>query len=161
MKKLLLLSLACFCLAACETTPTVYGAYRPDTHVGYVETPIEPGRWRITFHGGPGASPERVGDLALRRAAELTLQQGYDWFRVTDRYGEATGGNGPVVSLGGGGADFGGHSAVGVGAGVGFTLGGGPRISRTIEVFMGHGATPQAPDAYDARGVMRGLGSPA
>jgi hypothetical protein len=158
MRRLLLVTLAAASLAACETTPTVYQPLSTASAVGYSEMPIEQDRWRVTFRGGPGADPARVADLALRRAAELTLARGYDWFRVTQRYGEGRGGGGPVVSLGAGSASFGRGSAFGVGGGLGFDLGGGPRLTETIEVLMGHGAAPREPDVYDAHDVARSLG---
>jgi hypothetical protein len=158
MNRFLLVLLAALSLAACATTPTVYQPLSADTAVGYSEFPIEQDRWRITFRGGPGAEPGRVADLALRRAAELTLAHGYDWFRVTQRYGEGRGGGGPIVSLGAGGASFGGGSAFGVGGGLGFDLGGGPRVSQTLEILMGHGEAPREPDVYDAHEVIRAMG---
>ena len=144
-------------LVACET-PTVYGPVSGQG-IGYSEQPLEQGRWRVTFQGGPGAGQDRVADLALLRAADLTLAQGYDWFRVTNRYSHPGGGGaGPFVSLGGGGASFGRGGAVGVGGGVGFDLGGGPRASQTLEIVMGTGARPDEPDAYDARQVRASIG---
>jgi hypothetical protein len=119
---------------------------------------IEQGRWRVTFRGGPGADANRVNDLALLRAADITLREGYDWFRVTDRRTEASGDNGPRVNLGAGGANFGGHTAVGLGGGVGFNLGGGPRITQTLEVMMGKGPAPHEPDVYDAREIRKTVG---
>ena len=91
---------------------------------------IEPGRYRVTFHGGPGAPPAQVQDYALLRAADLTLADGYDWFRVTDRDMRLTGGNGPRLGLGIGGASFGRHSAVGGSVGTGFTSAAARRRSR-------------------------------
>ncbi len=158
MKKLLLISFAALSLTACATTPTVYQPINTNTAIGYSEIPIEQDRWRVTFRGGPGADPARVADLALRRAAELTVARGYDWFRVTQRYSDGRAGGGPVVSLGAGGASFGGGSAFGLGGGVGFDLGGGPRVSQTLEILMNHGAAPREPDAYDARAVIQSMG---
>jgi len=156
-----LIILAVLCLTACVDAPTVYQPLSADTHVGYQESPIEQDRWRIVFAGGPGADPARVADLALRRAAELTLARGGDWFRVTQRATERRAGNGPYVSLGAGGADFGRHSAVGVGGDVGFDLGGGPRTIQTLEILIGRGPAPREPDVYDAHDVARTLGAPA
>ncbi len=154
MKKLLLLAIASLSLAACQTTPTVYGPATGPRGVGYVESAIEQGRWRVTFRGGPGADANRVGDLALLRAADLTLREGYDWFRVTERHTEVSGEDaGPRVGLGVGGASFGRGSAVGVGGGVGFNLGGGPSFVGTLEILMGKGPTPHDPDVYDARQI--------
>ena len=153
MRKLLLFACAAALLAACQTTPTVYApAAGPET-AGYSESPIENDRWRVTFRGQPGTDATRVYDLALQRAAELTLAKGYDWFRVTERQGAARGGGGPVVSLGIGGASFGHHSAVGASGETGFDLGGGPANVTTIEILMNKGPAPREPDAYDARQI--------
>lgn len=157
MRTIFLLCVAALCLTACDT-PTVYGPATGPEASGYSEMAIERDRWRVTFHGGSHADLRRVEDLALLRAADLTLAQGYDWFRIVDRYGETRGDSGPVVSLGAGGADFGGHSAVGLGGAMGFDLGGGPRITRTIEILMGRGAPPREPYVYDARGVRQTIG---
>ena len=81
----LLLTLA---LGAC-TTPTVYAPLQTPAGSGFSETRIEADRWRVTFRGGSDAGRERVADLTLLRAAQLTLAQGYDWFRITERYGQA------------------------------------------------------------------------
>jgi hypothetical protein len=128
--------------------------------VGFSEYRIEPGRYRITFRGGPGAPPEQVSDYAIRRAADLALADGYDWFRVTDRViAGAAPDQGPRVSLGLGGGNYGWHSGVGVGVGTSFNLGPGPALAATIEVVMGHGPKPADPGAYDARGVSRTVGA--
>lgn len=146
-------------LAACATVPTYYQPAAAPAGVGYSEMRIEAGRYRITFQGGPGAPPEQVSDYALLRAADLALADGYDWFQVTDRYLRRTGqGNGPRIGLGVGGADFGRRSSVGVGLGTSFNLGPGPAVVATVEVVMGKGAKPAAPEAYDARDLRRTLG---
>jgi hypothetical protein len=131
--------------------------------MGYAEAPIEHDRWRVTFHGGGGADARQVGDLALRRAAELTLAKGYDWFRIADRQVEGAPGGGvrPDVSVGIGGADFGGgRGGIGAGGGVGFSFpaGGGAAVTVTLEILMGHGPAPREPDAYDAREVRHSFG---
>jgi len=73
-------------LSACQT-PT---PYQPLTrgHAGqggYTETRIEPDRWRVSFAGNAVTSRETVEAYLLYRAAELTLQNGYDWFAMVDR----------------------------------------------------------------------------
>jgi hypothetical protein len=149
-------------LAACATQPTYYQpAARPDA-VGFSEFRIEPGRYRVTFRGGPGAPPEQVADYALLRAADLALADGYDWFRITDRFMRQTGeGSGSRLSVGAGDTSFGSHSAVGLGVGTSFNLGGGPALIQTIEVLMGKGAPPAGADVYDARGVRKSIGQRA
>ena len=162
MKRPVLFALAALSLAACATAPTVYQPAAGPNDVGYSEYRIEPGRYRVTFRGGPGAPPEQVTDLALIRAADLALADGYDWFRVSDRFiRQAAGDRGPDVSLGVGGMSFGRHSATGVGIGTGFNLGSGPALAATLEVFMGRGPRPPGLDVYDAHAVRRTLGRPA
>jgi hypothetical protein len=73
-------------LAACAT-PT---PYQPNirgqaTSGGYSEVRIEPNRYRVTFAGNSLTSRETVEGYLLFRAAELTTQAGYDWFRIVDR----------------------------------------------------------------------------
>lgn len=147
-------------LAACASAPTVYGPAASPTAVGFSDYRIEPGRYRITFRGGPGAPPEQVSDYALLRAADLALADGFDWFRVSDRILQRTGaGNGPQLSIGGGSADFGRHSAVGLGVGTSFNLGGGPSLTQSLEVVMGRGSPPRDADIYDAREIRRTIGA--
>jgi len=62
---------------------------------GYAETALGPGRYAVTYvspslsaHGNPGqdyglgGEKQRVADLALWRAAQLALEQGYPAFQV-------------------------------------------------------------------------------
>jgi hypothetical protein len=164
MRPRLFLFLALLGLGACASTPTVYQpAARPGA-VGYAETAIERDRWRVSFHGGGGASVQRVGDLAMQRAADLTLAKGYDWFRVTERQVEGgPRGVHPSLSLGLGGADFGnGRTAMGAAGGVGLDFTGlGQGVTVTLEILMGHGEAPREADAYDARQVRHGFGPQA
>src|SRR6185369_14641573 len=53
---------------------------------GYSESQIEANRWRVTFAGNSLTSRETVEGYLLFRAAELTTQQGYDWFSIEDRH---------------------------------------------------------------------------
>ena len=162
MKQLLAAFACSTALVACATAPTVYGPSAPGRQaVGFSEYRIEPGRYRVTFRGGGGAPPAQVADYALLRAAELTLTDGYDWFRVADRWMEGAPDRGPQVSIGGGSASFGRRSSVGVGVGTSFSLGGGPSLSQTIEVVMGRGAAPRDADVYDARSIQREIGGRA
>jgi hypothetical protein len=56
---------------------------------GYSEIRIEPDRWRVTFTGNTVTSRETVEGYLLFRAAELTLQNGDDWFSIVDRQTDA------------------------------------------------------------------------
>lgn len=157
MKRLIPL-LAALSLAGCATTPTLYQPATGPQAVGYVEQQIEPGRYRVTFQGGPGAPRAYVEDLALLRAADLALAGGYDWFRVSDRYFQGRPDSAPRIGIGMGGGDYGYRSGVSVGLGTSFSLGGGPSLTATLEVFMGKGARPPGTDVYDARGLRETLG---
>ncbi len=151
MTRALLLALA-LGLSACAT-PSVYAPATRPGGAGFSEMRIENDRFRVTYRDA--ANDAQAADFALLRAAELTLAQGYDWFvvdqRSTDREGQ---GSGPRISIGGGSSNYGGHSSVGVGAGVGFNLGGGPKSTVSLEIRLGRGPKPETVNAYDARSVQ-------
>jgi hypothetical protein len=155
------LILAALALAACET-PTVFAPAATPGASGYTETRIEQDRWRVTFRGGSDADQRRVEDLTLLRAAQLTLQQGYDWFRITERYNEAEPPRGPTLSVDAGTEDYGRHGGSSFGVGVGgIPLGGGPILAETVEIVMGKGQRPNDPGAYDAHDVARSIAPPS
>lgn len=152
MTRALLLAPLLALVHACAT-PAVYAPAMRAGGAGYSETRIENDRYRVTYRDA--ANEAAAADFALLRAAELTLAQGYDWFvvdqRSTDREGS---GSGPRISIGGGSTNYGGRSSVGVGAGVGFNLGGGPKSTVSLEIRLGRGAKPDTVNAYDARQVQ-------
>jgi len=71
---------------ACAT-PTPYHPLdrRGSPTGGYSEQQIEGNRYRVTFVGNQFTSRERVENYLLYRAAELTLQKGYDGFTIVQR----------------------------------------------------------------------------
>jgi hypothetical protein len=83
-------SICLLALSACATTST---PYQPDTTSqrvlgGYSEQRLGDNRFKVGFHGNALTSRERVEGYMLYRAAELTVQNGYDWFRVVNRLTE-------------------------------------------------------------------------
>lgn len=157
-----IIAAGCLALAACASAPTVYAPAGGPSTPGYSEMRIEPGRYRVTFRGGPGAPEEQVSDYALLRAADLAIAEGYDWFRLVEKQTRmASANNGPRVSVGAGGGPGPFRSGVGVGVGTSFNLGGGPALSQTIEVLMGKGPKPGDREVYDARDVRRVIGARA
>ena len=78
-------ALAIATLGACETAgPTPYQPESASAR-GYSETKIEDNRWRISFKGNSLTGRETVENYMLYRAAELTLQSGYDNFTIVNR----------------------------------------------------------------------------
>ncbi|ULQ47618.1 hypothetical protein JN531_004860 [Flagellatimonas centrodinii] len=69
--------LAATTLAACATaTP-----YQPLTNgQGYADLRIEPNRHRVTFQGNSATERQTVENYLLLRAAELTIENGFDYF---------------------------------------------------------------------------------
>lgn len=71
-------------LAACQSGPTPYQPAAGYSR-GYSETKLEDTRYRISFKGNNLTDRETVENYMLFRAAELTVQSGYDTFTVVSR----------------------------------------------------------------------------
>jgi hypothetical protein len=73
-------------LAACVTA-TPYQPLNPHGYSpgGYSEQRLEDNRYRVTFTGNEFTSRQRVENYLLYRAAELTLQAGFDGFTMVTR----------------------------------------------------------------------------
>lgn len=74
-------------LGGCSTTSTPYQPVSTSNRVsgGYSEVRLEADRYRVTFSGNMFTSRDKVEGYLLYRAAELTTQQGYDWFVIRQR----------------------------------------------------------------------------
>jgi hypothetical protein len=153
-------------LAACASQ-TPYGPQDASGY-GYAETRIESNRFRVAFSGNSLTDQETVETYLLYRAAELTLERGYDWFEIVERDTDAN------------------RRIVGTGPYPGFhrsafhyryfhpAYGWYPwydpfwndvsyrevtRYQADAEVFMGRGQKSDSPRAYDAREVQANLGA--
>ncbi|AZU03662.1 hypothetical protein X907_1124 [Glycocaulis alkaliphilus] len=162
IKLVFLAAIGSAALFACAPTQTTYG---PATGaagqaIGFDSLRITDNRWRVSFTAGADVSTAGAERLALRRAAELTLENGYDWFEIVDRRVESTTGRNPVRVGGSAGTSVGsrGYRASGVGLGVSFSPGQEGRTLVSLEIIARHGATPDAPNAYDARSLMAATG---
>ena len=148
-------------LAACAATgPAAYGP-ADEKGFGYNEQRIEDNRFRVTYQGSGGMPPGLVEDYALRRAAELALANGYEWFRVvgSDIAGEERGG--VSVGTGFGTSSYGRRSSVGVGVGADLgRVGAQEFFTVRMDVLMGSGEVSEEDDVYDARGVLDALTGP-
>ena len=139
-------------LAACATA-TPYQPLSGDT--GYTEQRLEANRYRVSFAGNSSTPRETVETYLLYRAAELTLDNQYDWFTLSARDTEAA----PAksgFSFGIGGFSGGSHSGVGLGVGTGTPRT--PEYSNSAEVVMYKGTKPDNdPHAYNARELQANL----
>ena len=169
--------------AGCATETTYHPAVGQGfSRTGFSERQVEPNRWLVNFAGNTVTSRDTVERYLLFRAAQLTLEQGSDYFvevdRDTDRQTRtySTPGFGPGYGYGGlGYGGFGGfwspgwrfHRGFGGWGGWGF---GDPffddydvrtvdRVEAQAQIVMYHGAVPRDnPRAFNARAVVQTLG---
>jgi len=148
-------------LTACAGTPTPYAPTSSDGY-GFREQQVETDRYIVTFAGNGSTSADLVADMALRRAADLTLTHGFEWFEIVGRTDGANGGSnrGSGVHIGVGGVSGSRGSSVGTSVGLSLPLGGGSggASSTALEIKMGSGERPARPSVYDALEVSRNLG---
>jgi len=167
-------------LAACQTaTPYGPAATTGRYATGFSEFRIDDSHWRVTFKGNSLTSRETVEKYLLYRAAELTVQQGYDWFeasdRQTERHSRVVGtadpfyGSGFGLSYGWGWRPawryYGPRGWIGWNPWIGdpfwaddIDLQQIDRYEATAELTMGKGAPPADHKVFDARQVMANLG---
>ncbi|MBI1365509.1 MAG: hypothetical protein GC153_06080 [Alphaproteobacteria bacterium] len=168
IRKLALLAIGALALAACATS-TPYQPASQGRGYGFSEQQIESNRYRITFRGNSSTTREMVENSLLYRAAELTVQNGFDYFIVQERNTEANksysttaepaffGHYGfgypgyyyafPYYAYGWGWAPYNSYTRE-------FT-----RYSAVAYIVMMKGDKPQDnPQAFDARSVMKNLG---
>jgi len=146
--------LAALALTACATAPT-YGPSDGDSY-GYRDQIIETGRYRVSYFADDRQEAESG---ALRRAAELTLQEGFDHFVIISRSNETTQ-QAPrsSVSIGGGTASSRSGFGLGVSVPIGETR---EEVSTWLEIIMGEGPKPaDAIQAYDAADTLNNLRGP-
>jgi hypothetical protein len=142
-------------LAACATaTP-----YQPaQDGQGYVEQRIESNRYRIRFMGNSSTPRETVENYMLYRAAELTLNAGYDYFVMSANDTEARTRYSQSVSAYGGpgwGWGWGGRGGFGLGVSSSTPI---TDYNAQAIVLMFKGKKPDSdPNAYDARAVRESL----
>src|SRR5258706_9281034 len=75
-------------LCACATGPA-YRTQASDSGIGYSDEKISPTRNRVSFSGDNETTRTQVEDYLLRRAAELTMRAGYNYFLLDNRSTEA------------------------------------------------------------------------
>ncbi len=146
-------------LAGCSVAPTPYQALGENG--GYSEQQIENNRYSVKFTGNQSTPRDTVESYALFRAAEVTLENGHDYFKVVSREVEpvvtSVRGASPRIGIGVGG----GSSNVGIGLSTGF---GGGRADYSyagyLDIVMFDGEKPEGErDAYTALDVIENLKS--
>lgn len=83
-------------LGACATATPYQAASTSDR--GYSDQQIESNRWMVNFSGNSMTDRQTVETYLLYRAAELTVQNGYDHFRMVRRATDADSSFVPVGS---------------------------------------------------------------
>lgn len=78
--KAVILPLLMIGLGAPACTTSSYQPQSARSASGYSETRLNETSWRVEYVGAGADSRETVERYMLRRAAELTLENGYDWF---------------------------------------------------------------------------------
>jgi len=162
LRTITVLSLAAV-LAGCAGGPTPY-QQAGDSRYGYAEQAVENDRYRVMFSGNSLTERDTVETYLLYRAAELTLERGYDHFRLVQRDTEAD-----RRLVGTGGYDhfnvhyryfhpsygwYGWRDPFWNDVNVREVS----RYEAMAEIVLGRGAAPDTPDAFEAREVVRNLG---
>ncbi|HEY1078030.1 MAG TPA: hypothetical protein VGE51_15160 [Fontimonas sp.] len=71
-------------VTACATT-TPYQPREGKRGYGYSEQMLESNRYRVNYTGNASTPRETVENYLLYRAAELTLQHGYNYFKIAQQ----------------------------------------------------------------------------
>ena len=138
------LSILCLSLlAACASEPL------PPVGVSAQDT--GPSQAHVAFRGFNGMRQSVVSDSVLLAAAELAVNDGYDWLQVTHRSMEMAPPVAPQVSTNFKGATDSGSYA-------NQQLSDYQAHLAKLDVQFGHGAPPAGADIYVAKAVVRDLG---
>ncbi len=168
MRQVLLCMVAAASVVACSSMPT---PYQPalGSRWGYEENQIETNRFRVSFGGNSLTDRETVETYLLYRSAELTVEQGYDYFEVVTR---ATDADTRYIRSGSSYSPY--YSGFSVRYAYYHPRWGWhgwrdplwddvhtrevTRYEASAEIIMGRGSKPDTANAFDARDVMANLG---
>jgi len=138
-------ALATVALVACVAAP--YEEWEWWTGTGYWEAQLEEDTFRVSFKGNGFTSDERLEDLAMLRAAQITLDNGFEYFVIVDEApDEFALLGGPAMT------PISDHVLVGVSGKIRKLI-----VTKTIQCF--HEAPPDAPMALDAQSSARSIRS--
>jgi hypothetical protein len=143
---------ALFALSACAK-PTPYRAAAGEGDLGYVEQATGEGQYRIGFTGNGLTTRKTVDLYLLYRAAELTEEQGYDYFIVGQRkeYIDPQGIAGRQSQV-----SFARRQELLIGSGIRARFGEEvvDRYGAEIEILMQKGEAPRSPNVHRADDVI-------
>lgn len=83
MIRTLLAAILAIGIAACTSAP-IYEAAQDPNDFGYSDQKIEENRYRVTYNGDASTSRSAVENFLLYRMSEITLENGFDYFKVLD-----------------------------------------------------------------------------
>ena len=154
----MILLTAIIALTGCATAiGTSYGP-ADDKGFGYQDSKIESDRFRVAFSGDGATPPDLVEDYALLRAAELTIANNHDWFRVVSRNVSREERGGVGLGAGVGSGSYGRRGGVNVGVGGNFgKVGARQFFTARLEILCGSGEMPSDDEVYDARAVVSSI----
>jgi len=96
--KAIVIAVAILGLCACASHDTDYVKAQGARDHGFSESQISENRYRVSFKGNRSTSRDKIKDYALMRAAELTILNGHDWFKVMNQDTEQERQSRPVAS---------------------------------------------------------------
>jgi hypothetical protein len=142
--RIFIMAAAAALATACASQGPVYESRMDGGRYGYAETMIEPNRIQIRYNGDTLTPRETVETYLLYRAAETTIQRGFDYFVVV---AHATDEESRYENLSGGRVRLAGATFREV-----------SRHNATADILMFEGERPPfIANAYDARAVQQAL----
>ncbi|MEM7765031.1 MAG: hypothetical protein AAF290_13275 [Pseudomonadota bacterium] len=162
---------ALIALSGCSSVGGYVAAPTPDDY-GYSDEVVDAQTYRVHFNAKQILNTRRLADYTLRRAAEVTVENGYDWFSIVEP-GEPvtdTGADKPAnysfmparqftgLQQGPGRANLRNMGSVTNSPNITGDPSERPLDGLTIEIYVGAGEVPADGFAYDAKGI---LGIPA
>ncbi len=83
--KKIMIGASVIALTACATSTPYQPASKPGGYDGFSQTMIENDRARVTFGGNSLTKRGDVENSLIYRAAEMTVERGFDWFELQER----------------------------------------------------------------------------
>jgi hypothetical protein len=88
--RILIIAAVAALASACASQGSIYQSRSDGDRYGYAEMQLEPNRLRVSYNGDTLTSRETVDTYLLYRAAEATLERGFDYFVIATHDIDAT-----------------------------------------------------------------------